>query len=180
MKFSFFAVLITAVIFASCQAPAEKQYFSESPEIDLGKKVIEAYLSGNFEAYSEFYSDTATIYRNNYDDEAAMSWQEYVVDLKEGIEPASSYTMDSPIWEMIVTDEGDHWVHLWAVWQGSVEATGKTYNIPAMSSMLVVNNKIVIQSDIYNDTEITLDIMALAEETEEMEEGEGHDDDEDE
>ena len=176
MKFSFFTVLITVIIFTSCQAPAEKQYFTESPEIDLGKKVIEAYLSGNFDAYGEYYSDTVSIFRNAWDDEAAMSLEDNIADLQSNLEPIASYDMDPQIWEMVVTDEGEHWVHLGTVCSGNNEATGKEYDIVVHASMLVVDNKIVMQADIYNDTEITLDMMALAEEMEEEEGDHGEED----
>ncbi len=64
MKTSLLFVFAAGLVIASCQAPCEKRYFTESPEIDLGKKLVEAYLAGNWDSYPELYADTARIGRN--------------------------------------------------------------------------------------------------------------------
>ncbi len=181
MKISFLFVLGAGLIIASCQAPAEKQYFTESQDIDLGKKLIEAYLAGNWDSYPELYADTARIWRNiNWTTTEGITVQQYVDTLQSALEPISSYEMEPQIWESIINNDGEHWVHLWTVWKGHSDATNKDYEIVVNVVMLVVDNKIVAQGDIFNDTEITLDMMALAQSQEEGEgEDAGGDDDDD-
>lgn len=179
MKSSSLTVLVAGLIIASCQAPAEKQYFSESPEIDLGKKVVEAYLVGNWEAYSEFYSDTARIYRNvNWQTNDGFTLEEYIEDLKTTLEPISEYRMDEQVWHMMVTDDGERLVMFAFVWIGQNDATNKEYEIPVFVGMRVVDNEIVVQVEFYNEAEFAMDMMALAGEAEEAED-EDEDEDED-
>ena len=159
-------------------APSEKQYFTDSPDIDLGKKIIDAYLAQDWDAYSELYSDTARIIRNvNWTTNEGFTVDEYIEDLKVALETASSYTFDPQIWESIINDDGQHWVHFWGIWVGHNTATDKDYEIPVHVSMQVVDNKVVWQGDLFNNTQVTLDMMALAEEAED--DDEEHDDDDD-
>ena len=94
--------------------------------------------------------------------------------MKIPLENTSSYKIDPQVWESIVTEDGEHWVHFWGVWLGHNSATDKDYEIPVHLTMLVVENKIVLQGDFFNDTQATLDMMALAEA---QEGGEEHDED---
>ena len=55
-------------------------------------------------------------------------------------------------------------------------SSNKDYEIVVHVTMLVVDGKVVLQGDIYNDTEITLDMMALAGEEEEGEHDDGDED----
>ena len=84
MKSLLFA-LVAGLFIASCQVPVEKQYFSESSDIDLGKKLLKAYLAQDWDAYPELYADTARIWRNkNWTKDEGFTVQQYVEDLKEG------------------------------------------------------------------------------------------------
>lgn len=175
MKTCFLFIIGVGLVITSCMAPVEKQYFTESSEIDLGKKVLEAYVAGNWEAYSEYYSDTARIWRNaNWTNTDGFTLQQYIEDLKIPLANTSSYKIDPQVWESVYHEDGEHWVHFWGVWLGHNSATDKDYEIPVHLTMLVVENKIVLQGDFFNDTQVTLDMMALAEA---QEGGEEHDDD---
>jgi len=174
MKTSLLFVLAAGLVLASCQAPCEKQYFTESPDIDLGKKLVEAYLAGNWDSYPELYADTARIWRNeNWTTKEGFTVEQYIEDLKKALEPISSYKMEPQIWVSIINDDGEHWVHFWTVWIGHNDATNKDYEIPLHVSLLVVDNKIVGQGEFYNDREATLDMMAVAQAQEEGETEEG-------
>jgi len=160
-------VLCTGLIIASCQAPVEKQNLTESADIDLGKKVMTAYLAGDWDAYPGLYADTAKIWRNkNWAKDEGFTVQQYVDDLKTPLETTSSYKVESEYWQSVLSREGEPWVTFWGVWVGHNDATNKDYEIPLHIVMQVVDNKIVQQIEFYNDTEITLDMMALAQEKE--------------
>lgn len=174
MKISLFSIIMAGILLAGCMAPAEKQYFQESADIDLAKKVMEAYLAGDWDAMAEHYADTARVWRNvSWDTNDGFTVEEYIEDLKAPLETIPSYSFENPVWESIITNDGDHWVHFWAVWNAHSEATNKDYEIPVHLSMGIVEGKIVLQSDIYNDAAITMDMMALQMEAEE---GEDEDD----
>jgi hypothetical protein len=168
MKTSKFSIIIAGILFAGCMTPAEKQYFQESADIEIGKKVINAYLAGDWATAAENYADTARIWRNvSWETNPGFTVEEYIADLKEPLEVTSSYDFDPQNWESIITDDGQHWVHFWGVWKGANTATEKDYEIVVHVSMEVDNGKIVRQADIFNDTQITMDMMALQMEAEE-------------
>ena len=157
--------LVAGLIIVSCQVPVEKQYFEESPDIDLGKKLMNAYLAQDWDAYPELYADTARIWLNkNWTKDEGFTVQQYIDDLKTQLETTSSYKFDPQNWEGIISNDGNHWVHFWGVWIGHSEATNKDYEIPVHFALQIVDNKIVRHGEFFNSVELTLDMMALAEE----------------
>jgi hypothetical protein len=160
-------VLGAGLIIASCQAPVEKQYFSESADIDLGRKVMAAYLAADWDAYPEFYADTARIWRNkNWKKDDGFTSKQYVEDLKKALESVSSYKFEPQVWHSIIIKDGEHWVLFWGIWTGHNDATNKDYDIPVNLVMQIVDNKIVQQLEFYNAAEITIDMMELAKKAE--------------
>ena len=164
MKYSLIATFFVAVILMSCEQPCEKGYYTESPEIDVAKNLIELYRSGDLDAMTASYTDTSRIYRNAAPaDNPGLTPEEYVADLKGGLEPISDYTFDDMVWEMIVTEEGNKWVHLWGLWKGTLEATGDTFDIPVMISYLVTDGKVIWQSELFNSADLALALRELQE-----------------
>lgn len=163
-------ILCTGLIITSCLTPAEKQGITESADIDLGKKVMAAYLAGDWDSYPGLYADTAKIWSNkNWTKDEGFTVQQYVDDRKSGLESVSSYKVEAEYWQSLLDDEGDVWVSFWGVWVGHSDATNKDYEIPLHIVMQVVDNKIIQQIEFYNETEITVDMMALAQEKEAVE-----------
>ena len=143
-------------------AEVQKQYFEESADIDLGKKLFSSYLNGNWEAIPQLYADTARIWRNtNWTNTEGLTPTEYVADLQQGLEGVDSYTFEPQIWDNVINSNGDSWVHFWGVWIGHNTVTDKQYEIPVHVAMMIKNGKIVGQGDIFNSAEIALDMQAL-------------------
>lgn len=162
MKALLFAIG-AGLIFVSCQTPVEKQYFSESADIELGKKVMEAYLSADWDAYPMLYADTARIWRNkSWKKDKGFTVKEYIEDLKKALVSVPSYKVEPQVWHSIIINDGEHWVLFWGIWIGHNDATNKDYEIPVNLVMQVVDNKIVQQLEFFNVTEITIDMMELA------------------
>jgi hypothetical protein len=179
MKISLLAALSAIIVLVSCQAPpSEERVFTESPEIDLGKKVVDAYLSKNWGAYSEFYSDTVKIWRNkSFDTDPGMTLAQYIESLQQGLEYTTEYKLDPQIWYMIVVNDGERWVLFYTIWVGNNQATGKSYEIPLHAAMRVENNKILTHIEFYNEAEVAIDMQALV--AEEDEDEDNHDEEED-
>jgi len=112
--------LLSLIMLAiACQTPQEKQYFTLSPEIDIAKQGNEAYLNGDWETLRSYFADSAIVYNNTWLDEG-IPIDEYIANLQEGVTNFSEYSIgDDTIWEMIVTDEGDKWVHAWFQWKAT-------------------------------------------------------------
>ncbi len=163
MKTSLFITALVAFVMIGCQqAPCEKGYYTESPEIDLVKNQVELYKSGDIDGMAAVYTDTSRIYRNvSPSDNPGLTPEEYLAQLKGNLEPISDYQMDDNVWEMIVTEEGNKWVHMWGMWNGTVEATGESYDIPIMISWLVQDGKVIWQSEIFNNTDLAMAMMEL-------------------
>ncbi|MDL5050140.1 nuclear transport factor 2 family protein [Oscillatoria amoena NRMC-F 0135] len=140
------ALLLPAIILCSCM---KKQYFTDSPEIDLIKKADQAFLNRDWETFRNHFHDTAAIYVNNWFREKLTpdQWSEM---LKSFSQDFSSYRYaDNTIHEMVITDEGEHWVHGWAEWTG-VHKSGKEIRIVVHGGWRVESGKIVSAGAIYD------------------------------
>ena len=141
----------------------QKQLFTESADIDVGKKIVEAYQNADWETYPKFYADDARVWRNkDWTSEEGMTLSEYLEDLKMGLSSVGEYQFTSSTWVGVVTDEGEHWVFFWGVWEGVNTITAKNYVIPVQISMHIVNGKINRQVDFYNNAEIALDLKEVS------------------
>lgn len=113
--FSLSAIVILMGITACQTEQTKKQYFEESPEIEIAKKAVKAFEEGDAETYRSCYADTAKIWQNQY-------WGKYpgkTIDeqmelLKTVHETQEYYSYEGEIWEMIIQNTGDYWVHFWA------------------------------------------------------------------
>jgi hypothetical protein len=57
--------------------------------------------------------------------------------------------LNNSVYEMIVTDDGDKWVHRWGVWEGKM-ANGKASSWTSNVSFLVSDGKIRIGAYVFN------------------------------
>jgi hypothetical protein len=142
-----FVFALGLLALAACQ---EKQYFKESPEIDLVKKGIAAYFSGDWDTFRAGYADTAKIAVNVWDEDKWVGPDAYIEGLKSNLTNYAEYNIgENPVYEMIVTDEGDKWVHAWFLHSGKTNG-GKDVTTPVNVSFFVKDNKIAMQIDIFN------------------------------
>jgi limonene-1,2-epoxide hydrolase len=152
------------LILNACQKPTPVQdepiNDSSSTDINIGKKVIKAYLEGDWDTFKKTYAKAARIWRNeNWNKTEGFSVDEYIADLQQGLESMSSYTFDTQTWQRIVNEEGEHWVLFWGIWQGHSQITNKDYDVAVHMVMLVDDGKILLQGEFFDNTEITLDMM---------------------
>ncbi len=147
MKKSVYLILI-ALLIISCQN--EKQYFTDSPEIDLAKRGNEAYLSGDWETLRSLFADTAKILNNGWwGDE--ITPDEYISVLEQNVSNFSEYSIsDDAFFEMIVNDDGVKWVHSWLLWNG-IHKNGIEVKTIVNLGWRIENDKVVIMSVIFNE-----------------------------
>lgn len=138
MKTSISLLLLTGIFF-SCQ---QKQHFTSGAEIDLIKKLEAAYFKKDFATYRSFFHDTASIYINNWYHEK-MSPDQFVENIRKGAEgiKESNLAKDG-FYEMIVTTDGQHWIHVWTEWTQMLK-NGNEVRIPLNNVFRVENDKIV-------------------------------------
>ena len=140
-----------------------EQVVSSSPNINVGKAMVKAYHTGDWETYSMYYADSAKIWRNqNWSSHPGLSVDEYITELKLALERMDKYRFEGQTWENIINDEGDNWVLFWGVWVGHSPLTDKEYEIPVHVAFMIDDGKIVLQGDFFNDSELIMDMMALA------------------
>ena len=152
-----FLIGLAVILFTACQESKPDRYFTSSPEIDSLKELISDYHEGDWESWVGHYADTAKIFHN--DVKNGVSPKETVESLKEILANVSSYKFDesdsSIFHEMIITDNGDKWVHFWGNWQGTMAANGEQLGIPVHLAMNFVDGKIVSEYGFYNLSEFT-------------------------
>ena len=154
MKTQFILLLSLGLLFIPCclQSKTTKQYFEECAEIDLSKKLLKAYLDQDWETYRSCYSDTARIWKNVwYASDPGMTIDDAIVELKEYATNLNYYNYEETIWEMIINDEGDKWVHLWGKWVGKFTPEGEEIVIPAHISFGVVGDKVVYEAGFWDN-----------------------------
>ena len=134
-------LLLLASAFTACQ---KKQYFTESPEIDLVKKGADSYLKGDWAGLSALYADTAKVVINSWTETKSVA--EFIEWEKQGVSNYASYKIeDGAIYEMVITDKGEHWVHTW-LGHTSTLKNGKTVSGLVNIATQVENGKVVFQA----------------------------------
>ncbi len=147
---SLFTCLV--LIYACQQAPA--RYSTDSPEIDLAKSAMDAYLAGDWETMRSAFADTATIYHNNNE---GIGPDENITSTQESLAGISSYELeDETYWEMIVDDENRKWVYFWGTWIAQHQATGSTLEVPFHIAWWIQDNKIVEEYGYWDNTSFVL------------------------
>jgi hypothetical protein len=142
-------ILASAAFVFSCQTKPQ-QFFTASPEIELIKKANAAYEAGDWKTMRAIYSDTAKVYNNTWDMASVSSPDDFLNGLRATLEKYNEYDLsDDAVYEMIVTDQGQKWVHNWFVWKGKTK-NGLEVQMPINLSFLIVDGKVVLQSNIYN------------------------------
>ena len=145
-KLIFFVFLAAGIV--GCQ---KKQYFTACPEIDLIKKGSDAYSKGDWDGLRSLYADTAKVMVNTWMNQQAMTLDQFIEMEKTGAASYASYKIgDDAIYEMVVTDEGDHWVHTWLNHTATLK-NGKVVSNPVHISSLVANGKVVWQGFIFDN-----------------------------
>ncbi len=137
-------ILLTAV-FTGCQ---KKQWYGSCPEIDLVKKVDDSFLNNDMAVWRAAYADTARIFFNDMI-APPLSPDTLALRLKDTRESYGSLKMSRPIYEMIVTDDGDQWVHRWCQWEATTK-NGKAYTWASQASFLVSDGKIRMAGYVVN------------------------------
>ena len=137
--------LILIVAFTACQ---KKQYTDKGPEIDLVKSVDDAFLKADFVAYKAAYSDTASVWFNDWNG-ADTSLDSLVSALQRARSNYSDLKINMPVYEMVITDAGDQWVHRWCKWEATLK-NGKSVAWPSHASFLVSAGKIRGAGYIFN------------------------------
>lgn len=151
--------IAVAGLFLSCKQ--EMRYTQESAEIDAFKAMVAAYEGQDWEGFKATYADTAKLFHNTEAEGATID--EVIAGHKETLSGYSSYGFveEKGDVEMVVTDKGETWVNFWGLWQGTMSANGKSYEIPVHLTAQWVDGKVVKEYGYWNMAEIMLDVAAM-------------------
>lgn len=132
----------------SCQTKPQ-QYFSSCPEIDMIRNGNAAYVAGDWKALRAIYADTAKILNNTWMNDATAP-DEFVAQLQGVVGNYSEYGIGGDaVYEMIVTDKGEKWVHNWLLWKGK-HKNGTEVQFPIHLSFRIAEGKVVTQVNMYD------------------------------
>lgn len=159
-------ILVLIGIYSCQEQQVTSQYFDDSPEIDLVKTSIEAYLNQDWETYNSCYSDTAMIWKNTWgDSDLGMTIDENVESMKVTFSSFFSYSFEQTILFGMDDNEGVKYVYFWSKWTGKLTKDGDEIVIPIHLVYYIVDNKIVAEYGFWDNLPIYLAKQAL--ETEE-------------
>ena len=148
-----FTTIVLLIGVTACQTEqTKKQYFEESPEIEIAKKAVKAFQDGDAETYRSCYSDTVRIWQNQY-------WTKYPgktineqMELFESVHATTEYYRnEGEIWEMIIQDNGQNWVHYWAETHTKYKGDDEEIIVVGFIAFSVVDNKIVYESAVFDN-----------------------------
>lgn len=137
----------------------EQKYFSESPEIDASKTLLNHFVTRNYDGIKTIYSDSAKIFDNTTKPETLESM---LASMKQN-EAMLEYEKlgDSVYTEMVITKENEKWVNVWGVWKGKLKGGSKELEIPMHSTWRFVDGKIVEDHTFYNAMPIYLELESI-------------------
>ena len=148
-------VLVFLVILGitSCmQEQPTKQYYDESPEIEIAKKVIDAFEQGDLKAYRSLFSDTAKLWHNeSYVLNPGKTIDEQMVMLESYFTSSEYRIYENEIWEMIIQDEGANWVHFWADFRTKLNGDETEVKNVIHLAFSIYDNKVVYEAGIWDN-----------------------------
>lgn len=158
MKYIAFLGLVF-VLFISCNKQ-ETRYTQQSKEIDIYKKVIEAYENQDWETMATYYAGTAKIL-NNVLEKDAQNFKELIAQNREDAELFYKWDFvdTESEYEMVVTDDGETWVNYWGLWKGVLKENNKVYEIPTHITARFINGKIVHEAGYWDLSKMMQDIQ---------------------
>ncbi|MFC2120142.1 hypothetical protein ACFLTI_00945 [Bacteroidota bacterium] len=145
MKNLFLIISILLVCSACQDKQTIQKYYEESPEIELCKKLVEAYNNQDWETFKSNYCDTAKIWHNSkYLVDPGISPGAFIDGVKETSAEMEYFRFtDNARWEMIIDNDDNRWVHFWGNWEGKfIKSESKIININHID-YLVKDGKIV-------------------------------------
>lgn len=150
-----------AVIAMTACKQEEQRYFSDSAEIETLKSGINAYESGDWEAWRSHFADAAKIYVNSTE---GISLDERLTGMKDMTGAMSSYGFDhdDESIEMVKDKEDETWVYYWATHTGTFSASGNELTIPVHLAVRFVDGKIVAEHIYFDATEMNAEFAAMA------------------
>ena len=163
------AAVITVIAACQPQTPpaaeaAEEtpvRYTTDAPEITTAKAGMDAYLKGDWDALRATFADNAEIYHNTT---VPVGPDQSIVDLKEGLESVSSYSIDDEqYWERIIDDEGETWVYFWGTWHGDHANSDKVFEVPIHLAWHYQDGKVVEEFGLWDNSQLVLAEMEAGE-----------------
>lgn len=155
-------ILVLIGIYSCQEEQVQKQYFEDSPEIDIAKKAIDAYLKQDWVTYKSYYSDTAKIWDNVWSDsDPGTTIDENIEGMKASTSSLVSYSFEESIYEMIISNDEEKYVYFWGKWTGKFTEDGDNVVVPVHIAFNVVDNKIVAEYGFWDNLPIYLAQQAL-------------------
>ena len=154
----FFGLVI--ILFTACQNQPER-FTTDSPNLDVLKKLVADYHAGDWDAWKSNYADTAKIYHNNW---AKASTPDEIRDgLKGLLANTSKYGFDEePIfYEQVIDDNGVTWSKFWGNWRGTLKANGKELTVPVHLACILTDGKITTEYAFYNLGELNAELAEI-------------------
>lgn len=164
-----FTAMLLLIGFTACQTEqTKKQYFEESPEIEVAKKAVMAFQEGDAETYRSCYADTVRIWQNQYWTKFPGKTIDEQMELFENVQEATEYYRnEGEIWEMIIQNNGQNWVHYWSETHMKFKGDVEEIVVVGFIAFSVVDNKIVYESAFFDNLPIYLAEQRLMAKSEE-------------
>ena len=139
-----------------------KQYFEASPEIDICKKAINAYLAQDWKTFRSCYSETAQIWHNKYFTKyPPQNIDEIIKKVKEVVVTLEYIKYEGIVWEMIIQNGGQNWTHFWGNLVVKQKGSSDEIDVAVHKAFSIENEKIVIEAGFWDNLPLYLENQKL-------------------
>lgn len=138
-------------------APSKTAFTTTGPDVDLLKKLMESFASGDWATYRSCFSDTAVTYYNNWPLDkgaAAVPVDSVVANHKAGrAELWDGMSINQPIYEVVTDSSGNKYGHVWAKLSTKKrKKAGEPVDVTVFGSYLLKDGKIQYEWVIFDRT----------------------------
>ncbi len=124
------------------------------PDVDLMKKLVDAFERKDFATARSCYSDSAMVWFNTWPGDTTQKGipiDEDIANAKKMMETTwTDLKWDNPIYEVVTTASGDKYGHLWSRVTGTNMKTKKPLDVTMFASFLIKDGKLQWEWNIHD------------------------------
>ena len=155
-------IILSIVLFISCQQKGPERWTNNSPDIDVIKSLVKDYEDGNWSSWTAHYSSDAKVQHNEFKLSSNELQEALSQDITNYSEYGFSHNDGEIFYEQIIDDKGDKWVYFWGTWKAKLKIDDTEYVIPVHLACKMVDGKIVEEYGYYNRSSIDAKFKEMA------------------
>lgn len=125
----------------------------EGANVDLLKKLVASIEKGDWDAAQSCFADSAMVWYNAWPQDTTQKGvlaTDIVAREKAERVNWSGVSYGDPIYEVVITPDGQQYGHIWARYTAKHAKTGKSVDVPLFASFLITDGKLDMGWEFYD------------------------------